>query len=133
MNVATAVIGPDPAKVSGCKFCGAKNVKYDAKGTEWWHPATDCCAPAVTLQLVWRSRDAHFAGQAHDAALDSRIKAELGRVLDDAQADGRVALEAFHHHVRSQAELEAAIAACRDRGYELNFRDAFLALRRRAA
>lgn len=133
MNVATAVIGPDPAKVKGCKFCGAKSIKLDAKGREWWHPATDCCAPAVTLQLVWRSRDAHFAGQAHDMALDARVKADLGKILDDIQAEGRTALEAFHHHVHDQAELESAIAACRERGYELNFRDAFLALRRRAA
>lgn len=133
MNTENAVIGPDKAKVSGCKFCGAKSMKLDGQGREWWHPATDCCAPAVTLQLVWRARDAHFAGQAHDAALDPRVKAELGRVLDDAQADGRVALEAFHHHVRDVPGLEAAMVACRDRGYELNFRDAFLALRRRAA
>lgn len=133
MNTENAVIGPDPESVSGCKFCGAKSMKLDQEGREWWHPATDCCAPAVTLQLVWRARDLHFAGQAHDQAFDARIKADLGKILDDTQDEHRVALEAFHHHVHDVPGLEAAMIACRDRGYDLNYRDAFIALRRRAA
>ena len=126
-------IGTDPARVTGCKFCGAKSMKLDGKGREWWHPATDCCAPAATLQLVWRTDDERAAGHAHDAAFDARIKADLGEILDDAQDDTRAALEAFHAHVRSEGELRAAIEAARARGYSLNFAAAVAALRRRAA
>lgn len=133
MNTENAVIGPDPESVSGCKFCGAKSMKLDGKGREWWHPATDCCAPAAVLQLVWRTRDARLSGEAHDQATDPRVKAELGQILDDDQKDERVALEAFHHHVRSEDDLRAAIAAIRERGYVENFGAAVAALRRRAA
>lgn len=133
MNTQNTLIGPDPTKIHGCKFCRAKSMKLDGNGREWWHPATDCCAPAATLQLVWRTNDTRAAGDAHDQATDLRIRRELGALLDDAQADERAARDAFHAHVRTEDDLRVAIRECRDHGYETSYAHAVTALRRRAA
>lgn len=133
MNTENAIIGPDPEKVKGCKFCGATSVKYDGKGRAWWHPSVGCCAPSAVLQLVWRSADAHFAGERYDQAAREDVKRGLGVILDDARVDLRDAQEAFANLVRNRAALEAAVSECRERGYELNFAAAFRELNRRAA
>lgn len=132
MNV-PGLLSTNADHVRGCKFCGAKALSVAATGQEYWHAAVNCCAPSALLQLTWRYQDVRAAGEQHDAATNSSVRADLARILADAQQDGRDALAAFQAFIRTERELEDAIRACRGRGYEYQFTSARSVLLRSAA
>lgn len=117
----------------GCKFCGAKGKIHTPAGEEVWHPGVNCCAPSAVLQVTWRAQDIRRIGEELDSTTNPSIRADLERILEDAQADGREAVEALRWQVGSEAELNEAIRACREKGYDYHFTHARAALYRNAA
>lgn len=127
------VMATDQNLVPGCKFCGAKSPTYASNGTELWHPSVNCCAPSAVLQVTWCAQDLRTIGAQLDAATDPGIRRDLGKVLEEAQNDNRAAIEALRERVRTTAELDAAIAACRALGYDYAYTHARSALYRGTA
>lgn len=119
--------------VRGCKFCGAKALSVAATGQEYWHAAVNCCAPSALLQLTWRYQDVRVAGEQLDATTNPNVRADLARILADAQEDGRDALAAFQAYIHDEHQLQDAIRACRAKGYDYQFTHARAALMRHAA
>lgn len=127
------LLATDPDRVPGCKFCGAKSMAIAGNGVEFWHPGVNCCAPSAVLQVTWRSQDIRALGDDLDATHHPELRRDIGKILDDAQEDGREAIEALLAYVSNSEELETAIAQCRAMGYEYQFTHARSALHRRAA
>ena len=120
-SVATMVTrGFTETEAHGCRFCGAKAVKYDEKGREWWHNARDCCGPNLAMQAIWRYQEIKASEERIKRAQEEAAKkdktADAVKAYEVQRQNGLVSEDGEVIHLGFRQEFEEAVQALKARG-----------------